>query len=146
MNIYDQHPFQVILDYGHNPAAVKRWVIPTASTSASASWSRETQRPPRRGPARDRADLRGTLLAYVSTRRQPARTRRRRGALILRKALVENGVTEDRIVVIPEEPAALQHALERAPRPGDLVLAFGDVVDRCWKQITEFEPGKEVEA
>ena len=26
MNIFDEHPFKVILDYGHNPAAIKAMV------------------------------------------------------------------------------------------------------------------------
>ena len=26
MNVYDEHPFKVILDYGHNPAAIQAMV------------------------------------------------------------------------------------------------------------------------
>ena len=59
--------------------------------------------------------------------------------MLLRQALVEHGVDESSIEVIPEEERAVQTALNRAQRD-DLVLIFGDALERCWKQITRFQP------
>ena len=41
------------------------------------------------------------------------------------------------IVVIPEEPRAVEAALASC-RAGDLLVVFGDQISRCWKQITKF--------
>jgi cyanophycin synthetase len=51
--------------------------------------------------------------------------------------LLDEGVEAERIQLIPEEAMALDAALVGA-QPGDLLLVFGDNIDRCWKQITEF--------
>ena len=67
--------------------------------------------------------------------------------MLLRQALVEHGVDESSIEVIPEEERAVQTALNRAQRD-DLLLIFGDALERCWKQITRFQPevGKAAQA
>ena len=49
------------------------------------------------------------------------------------------GVPEAQIRVIPDEQEALDAALKLA-RKDDLVLAFGDAINRCWNQITRFQP------
>ena len=59
---------------------------------------------------------------------------------LLRASLLEDGVPEDRIEVIPDEREAMDRALE-VSGPGDLLLFFADAVARGWKQITEFVPG-----
>jgi cyanophycin synthetase len=57
-----------------------------------------------------------------------------------RKALIDAGVQPEAIELIPDEVEATDEALQRA-RAGDLVLIFGDVIERCWNQITSFKSG-----
>ena len=64
---------------------------------------------------------------------------------MLRRVLIDAGVSEDQIDVIPDELACVQQALHMA-RPGDLVLIFGDDTTRCWKQITSFDVDENVVA
>jgi len=59
---------------------------------------------------------------------------------MLKARLMLKGVSEDRIDVIPGEPAAIEHALQMAAAD-DLVLVLADKVKRSWKQIVHFKPG-----
>lgn len=146
MNIYDRHPFKVILDYGHNPAAIEAMVALTKRLDVDGERIVVLSGP---GDRRDEdiAEIArlcaGHFDHYVCRRDDSLRGRDGDEIPgILRRALAEHGVAEDAISVIPDEAEALDAALQRA-RPGDLVLAFGDNVERCWSQITEFEPGIE---
>ena len=142
MNVFDEHPFRVILDYGHNAAAV-----------ASI------------GQLADRLDVKGRrvcVLAAPGDRRdedidaiaaaaaghfdhficKADDNRRGRGEdevpQMLRAQLCKSGVAEDRIEVIPDELRAVEFALSMA-REGDLVVIFGDNISRCWKQVAGFK-------
>jgi cyanophycin synthetase len=147
MNICDDHPFRVILDYGHNPAAVQAMVNLTDRLEVKGRRLVVIAAP---GDRRDE-DIQeiATLAAghydhYIC--RRDDRTRGRDGDEVPRmqhQALIDAGVLEEQIDVIPDEVQATAHALELA-RPGDLLLIFGDDVTRCWKQITSFQSGSEV--
>ena len=67
--------------------------------------------------------------------------RRRRGhdeiPQLLRTGLLDQGVDNSAIEVIPEETEAVDRALNMA-EPEDLVVILGDAVTRCWKQIINF--------
>ena len=52
----------------------------------------------------------------------------------MEQVLLERGVSPDQISVIPNEPEAVDYALNLAQRD-DLLLIFGDDCTRCWKQI-----------
>jgi len=60
---------------------------------------------------------------------------------LVRKYLLELGVDEDNISVIPEEEAAVDHALEAAEE-GDLLVITADDLTRTWKQIINFNTDK----
>ena len=51
--------------------------------------------------------------------------------------LLENGIDDDAIQIIPAETEAVKASLEMA-REGDLVLIFGDNIERCWKQVAGY--------
>jgi cyanophycin synthetase len=57
----------------------------------------------------------------------------------MREYLLAAGVKDSQILVIPEEPKALDAMLKMA-EPSDLLLVFGSDVTRCWKQIIYFKP------
>jgi cyanophycin synthetase len=143
MNIFDEHPFKVILDYGHNPAAIE---VMCRLVQRLESKGRRICVLAAPGDRRDE-DIRemGRLAAgvfdhYICRRDDALRGRESDEVpLLLREALVKHGVDQSSIEVIPEEERAVQAALDRAERD-DLLLIFGDTLDRCWKQITRFQP------
>jgi cyanophycin synthetase len=144
MNVYDEHPFKVILDYGHNPAAL----------GAMAQLSDRMDVKGRRlcvvampGDRRDEdiADGAAALAGHFDHFICKADDRRRgRGhdevPRMLARALMENGVDEAAITVIPDETEAVAAGLEQAAA-GDLLVIFGDDTTRCWKQIIYFNAG-----
>jgi cyanophycin synthetase len=143
MNIFDEHPFKVILDYGHNPAAIEAMSRMVERLEVKGRRICVISAP---GDRRDE-DIRemGRLAAgvfdhYICRRDDGMRGRESDEIpMLLRQALVEHGVDESAIEVIPEEERAVQAALRRAERD-DLLLIFGDALERCWKQITGFQP------
>ena len=143
MNIFDEHPFKVILDYGHNPAAIEAMCQLVQRLEVKGHRICVLAAP---GDRRDEDILEvGRLAAgvfdhYIVRRDDGLRGRESDEIpMLLRQALVQHGVDESSIEVIPEEERAVQMALDRAERD-DLLLIFGDALERCWKQITRFQP------
>ena len=148
MNIYDEHPFKVILDYAHNPAAVramctlvdrfepegKRIVV------LSAPGDRRDE------DIREIAEIAASHFDHFICRCDD--NRRGRGedevAVMLKNRLLEEGIAADQIEVIPDEQEATTRALEIAG-PGDLILVLADAIKRTWKQIIYFNSGAKVE-
>ncbi|MCB1445226.1 MAG: cyanophycin synthetase [Rhizobiaceae bacterium] len=141
-NVFDEHPFKVILDYGHNPAAI-------AAMSGLA----------------DRLDVKGRRLvvcAMPGDRRdedireaarvlaghfdhyfvKPDDDRRGRGEMevpeMLRDGLIAAGVEANRITLVASEAEAVDMGLNTA-QPDDLLVVFADELARSWKQIIYFK-------
>ncbi len=57
---------------------------------------------------------------------------------MLRAVLLENGVTEAQISMMPDEATAIDTALTAAA-PNDLLVVFADELARSWKQIIYFK-------
>ena len=148
MNIYDEHPFRVILDYAHNPAAVAAMcglvdrfeVDGRRIVVLSAPGDRRDE------DIRDIADVAAGHFDYFICRCDD--NRRGRGqdevAVLLKNRLLEKGVSSDSIEVIPDEQEATARALEMA-ETGDLALVLGDNTTRAWKQIIYFKSGSRIE-
>ena len=66
-------------------------------------------------------------------------------ATMLKNRLLESGISNDQIEVIPDEQEANTRALEMA-ETGDLILMLGDNTKRTWKQIIYFNSGARVES
>jgi cyanophycin synthetase len=143
MNVYDEHPFKVLFDYGHNAHAVK----------AMADLAQRLDCTGRRivvlaGPG-DRRDEDLVAIAHAVAGRFDHYICRRDDALrgrepdevprIISAALRAAGVPEPAITVIPDEQEAIDAALHMG-QPGDLLLVFSDALVRSWKQITKFKP------
>jgi cyanophycin synthetase len=143
MNIYDEHPFKVILDYGHNPAAVEAMCDLVGRLEVSGRRIVVLAAP---GDRRDE-DIRdigriaaGRFDRYICRRDDGLRGRKPDEVPnLLREALVEHGAPADAILVIPDEQVAVDAALRQA-QPGDLVLIFVDAITRSWKQVIQFNP------
>ncbi|MCH6572866.1 MAG: cyanophycin synthetase, partial [Proteobacteria bacterium] len=148
LNLYDEHPFKVILDYGHNPAAVKVMCELVDRFDVDGKKIVVLSAP---GDRRDQ-DIEeiGTISAghfdhYILKTDDNARGRDRDEVPgILRKMLLESAVSKDNIEIIDDEKTSVEHALAMA-QPGDLVFIFGDNIKRCWKQIIYFDSGGKTE-
>jgi len=144
MNIYDEHPFKVILDYAHNAAAVK------AICDLVDRFDVEGRRIAVLAAPGDRRDQDIHDIATIAAGHfdhyicRCDDNRRGRGhdeiGVMLKETLLTEGVPASAIEVIPDEQEATRHALEIAAT-GDLVLVLGDNVKRSWKQIIYFNSG-----
>ncbi len=148
MNIYDNHPFKVILDYAHNAAAVKaicdlvdRFDVDGQRIAVLAAPGDR-----RDEDIRDIASIAAGHFDYYICRCDD--NRRGRGhdevAVMLKEALLEQGVAASAIEIVPDEQEATRRALEVAAA-NDLVLVLGDNVKRSWKQIIYFNSGAHAE-
>jgi len=149
MNIYDEHPFRVILDYAHNPAAVNAMcglvdrfeVEGRRIVVLSAPGDRRDE------DIREIAEIAAGHFDHFICRCDD--NRRGRGvdevAVMLKNRLLEKGVSADQIEVIPDEQEATTRALEMA-ETGDLILVLGDNTTRTWKQIIYFNSGSRADA
>ncbi len=148
MNIYDEHPFKVILDYAHNPAAVR------AMCHLVDRFELEGRRIVVLSAPGDRRDEDIREIAEIAAGHfdhficRCDDNRRGRGdeevAVMLKNRLLEEGVSADQIEVVPDEQEATTRALETA-ESGDLVLVLTDAIKRTWKQIIYFNSGARVE-
>jgi len=148
MNIYDEHPFRVILDYAHNPAAVRamcglvdRFDVEGRKIAVlSAPGDRRDE------DIREIAAIAAGHFDHFVCRCDD--DRRGRGedeiAVMLKNKLLEEGISADQIDVIPSEQEAVSRALEMA-ESGDLILVLGDHIKRTWKQIIYFNSGAHAE-
>jgi cyanophycin synthetase len=148
MNIYDEHPFKVILDYAHNGAAVKAICDLVDRFDVEGRKIVVLAAP---GDRRDEDILEIAGIAaghfdhYIC--RRDDNTRGRDGdevPTMLKDKLLQEEIHIDAIDVIADEQEATRHALEMASS-GDLVLVLGDNVKRTWKQIIYFNAGAHAE-
>ena len=143
MNIFSEHPFKVIMDYGHNADAIGMMAELANRLDCSGRRIVVLAGP---GDRRDE-DLRemalavaGSFDAYVLKRDDNTRGRGDDEVPnLMAAALRESGVAADAIHVIPDEQQAIDAAL-RMGQLGDLLLVFADALARSWKQITKFRP------
>jgi cyanophycin synthetase len=143
MNIHDDHGFKVILDYGHNPAAVTAMAALTDRFEVDGTRRIVIAAP---GDRRDEdiidiaSAVAGHFDHYIC--RRDDNTRGRDADEVPRmqqRALIAAGVPADNIEEIPDEQEAIEKALSMCAS-GDLLLIFGDAIERSWRQITEFKP------
>ncbi len=142
LNFYNELPFRVILDYAHNAhgmAAVAKTILAL------------TVRGRRIGVISAPGDRRDEDILELAREAAPAfdliilreddnKRGRRVGEVgeILRRGLIEAGLAEERIVPgVYEEQEAIERSLATA-EPGDLLVIFGDDLQRAWQLITGF--------
>ena len=142
-NVFDEHPFKVILDYGHNAAAVEAMVQFVERLDAGGRRIVVLAAPGDRRDEDIRAIARilaGSFDHYICRRDDSLRGRGTDEVpRLLRDTLLAEGVPPDEIDLIPDEVEATDTAL-RAAHAGDLLLIFGDNVARSWEQIVSFRP------
>ncbi|PRY20958.1 cyanophycin synthetase [Aliiruegeria haliotis] len=143
MNVFDEHGFRVILDYGHNEAAVGAMVDlvdrlqPMGKRIVCLTCPGDRRDEDIHAIAMKAA---GRFDHYICHSDDNPRGRTATEVPEMLKAtLMEAGVPEAQIQIVPEEEQSVQTALEMA-RPHDLVLIFCDGITRSWKKIIYFQP------
>jgi len=138
MNVFDEHPFRVILDYGHNAAAIASISQLVDRLEVGGKRICVLAAP---GDRRDEdilsiAEEAASHFDYYICKADDNRRGRddREVPQMLSGQLRECGVKKRRIQVIANEVDAVGAALNMA-REGDLVVIFGDNIERCWKQV-----------
>jgi cyanophycin synthetase len=143
LNLYTGHPFRVMLDYAHNAAAmellgrtVREMAVPGRRIGVITS----------PGDRRDE-DMQALAAAaapafdYFVLREDDDLRGRQPGEVgeLLRQGLTAADVPPERICAeVHSEAGSILHALEIA-RAGDLVVIFGDKLQRDWDLIVNFQ-------
>lgn len=143
MNVYDEHGFRVILDYGHNEAAVGAMVdvverlqpVGKRIVCVTCPGDRRDEDVAAIGRA-----VAGHFDTYIChTDDNPRGREPEEIPAMLKATLIEAGVSPEAILIVPKEEESVNTALGLA-RQGDLVLIFCDGITRSWKQIIYFKP------
>ena len=143
MNVFDEHPFKVIFDYGHNAHAVGVMADLAQRLDVQGRRIIVLSAP---GDRRDEdvvaiaETVAGKFDHYICRRDDSLRGRD--GDEIpgmLAKALRAKGVADTAISIIADEQKAIDAALHMGAQ-GDLLLIFADALTRSWKQVTKFRP------
>jgi len=143
MNVFNEHPFKVLFDYGHNAHAVAALVDLALRLDVTGRRIVVLAGP---GDRRDEdlvaiaGAVAGRFDHYICRRDDALRGRAPDEVpRIQSAALRAAGVSEAAISIIPDEQEAIAAALAMG-QPGDLLLIFADALVRSWKQITKFRP------
>jgi cyanophycin synthetase len=144
-NVFDEHPFKVLFDYGHNAPAMKAMNELAQRLECHGKRICVLSAP---GDRRDE-DIRNIARAVAGFDHFIVRRDdhpRGRGPdevpKMLEAELRAMGVPAEHITVIVDEQQAIDAALRMA-RAGDLLLIFADAVSRSWKQVIYFKPERE---
>src|SRR5271169_1994516 len=142
MNVFSEHAFKVLLDYGHNAHAVGMMADLAQRLEVTGRRIVVLAAP---GDRRDEdlvaiaAAVAGRFDHYICRRDDNLRNRGPDEVpRIQAQALRAAGVPESAISIIPDEQQAIEAAL-RMGEAGDLLLIFADALVRSWKQITKFK-------
>jgi cyanophycin synthetase len=143
LNVFDEHPFKVIMDYAHNAHGVRAMATLTDQLLVAGRRIVVLAAP---GDRRDEDIVELAKAAaghydhYICKRDDNPRGRRGDEVpALLRRTLIECGVDAAQVEIIEDEQQAITAALKQA-KPGDLVVVFADNVPRSWKQIIYFKP------
>jgi cyanophycin synthetase len=150
LNVFDEHPFRVIVDYAHNPAAFR--AMRDLIERLRPGYNRVIGVMSAPGDRRD-IDLRedgqiaSTMFDIMVLKEDDDRRGRKDGAIsaIIREAAMEAGMRDEQIIVVLDERAAVRHALSLG-RAGDLIVVFADNITPVWKTIIYYgKPQSDVE-
>ena len=149
LNVFDEHPFRVILDYGHNPAAIGNMVdvvrqLPREGRAicvVSVPGDRREQ------DAHEVGRLLGGGVFERVILKEDYRLRGRKAGEMpghIRDGLLSVGFPAASIGYTRYESDAITQALSEAQR-GDLVMIFADEPTDAWKQIIYWGKDKQRE-
>lgn len=143
-NIYDEHGFRIIVDYAHNPAALKAFF--NMIKEMRKNYLRVIGHISTPGDRRD-DDIRevGRIAAkemdLVIFREKPDNRGRPDGEVVrlLKEGALSAGCPEENIICVLGEEEATTICLQTA-QLGDLVILTPSDIEGTWKQVEEFKP------
>jgi len=144
-NVYNEHPFKVILDYAHNPASFRAMADLAGRLEPTGRNIMVISTPGDRRDEDIRHSVNACLPEFTHFVVKADTNRRGRGhdeiPKLLRRYLIEAGVDDANITVIADEEPAVDFALKMAME-GDLVVITADDLQRTWKQIINLNSDK----
>ncbi|UBV44188.1 cyanophycin synthetase (plasmid) [Deinococcus taeanensis] len=147
MNVFDGHPFRVILDYAHNPAGLQ--AQGAALRHLRPAGARLIGMVSIPGDRRDEdiqtlgATAAGIFDDLIFREGSDGRGRPRGEVMaLLRAGALQAGFPAARIQLVLEERDAVETTL-RAARAGDLAVIMPTDVDGVWQQILNYQPSPE---
>jgi cyanophycin synthetase len=136
-NIFDEHPFRVIVDYGHNPAAMRKMgelvrelrKRRTIGVVAAAGDRRDED-------IRELGQVAGASFDVIIAKEDRDLRGRPAGeaAELLCAGARAAGLANDKVLAVLREDEAIEHALAMA-EPADLVVIFADEPAAAWKRV-----------
>jgi cyanophycin synthetase len=139
LNVFDEHPFRVIVDYGHNPAALG--AMSDLVTRLRPNHRRVIGVVAAPGDRRDVdiqgiGEIAGRTFDLLVVKEDNNRRGRKDGAIaqIIRYAAIEAGMIASQVQVVLDELEAVRHALSIAEKD-DLLVIFGDEITAVWKEV-----------
>ncbi|MEM7292429.1 MAG: cyanophycin synthetase [Pseudomonadota bacterium] len=145
-NVYNEHPFKVILDYAHNPAGFRAMADLAGKLEPEGRSIVVISVPGDRRDEDIRESVRACLpeFTHFVCKNDSAIRGRAREELpnLLKKYLMEEGVPEENIWARDEEEEAVDFILNEA-QPGDLLVITAGELTRTWKQIINLNSGDE---
>jgi cyanophycin synthetase len=141
LNVFEEYPFRVIMDYAHNPPAMREMAELVRSLDVRGRRIAVLGAP---GDRRD-SDIRqyGELAArafdHLILKEDWDRRGRAPGEVpeLLRQAALACDKRSEDVEILLNEFDAVRHALDMA-QPGDLLVVFADDVTGTWKLITKY--------
>ena len=143
-NVRDAHGFKVILDYAHNPAAMRAVGQVVERLRARAGRIIGVVSIPgdrRDDDIREMGEISAGLFDELVFRERPDGRGRAAGSVValLTEGALAAGFPPERLHRVLSEPRAVDWGL-RLARPGDVVMLFPTAIEAVWKQVEAFAP------
>ncbi len=150
LNVFDEHPFRVIVDYGHNPAAVAamRDLVERLRPSHKRLIGVVAAPGDRRDvDIRELGTIAGTMFDLLILKEDDDRRGRKEGEVttLLYGAALSVGMPADCITIVLDETEAVRYALAQG-QPGDLLVIFADNITAVWKEVIYYGKEKDKDA
>lgn len=143
-NVHDAHGFKVIVDYAHNPAAMKAvgQVVKQLRQRAGRVIGVVSIPGDRRDEdIREMGEISAGLFDELVFRERPDGRGRAAGSVValLTEGALAAGFPLERLHRVLSEPQAVDWGL-RLAQPGDVVMLFPTAIEAVWKQVEAFSP------
>ena len=144
MNLHEDHGFRVILDYAHNPDALRALGRTVAALKPAGGRSICMISIPgdrRESEIRAMGEVGAEFFDRLVFRETPDNRGRPRGEVmrLMTEGALAAGFDPDRIHAVHEEPEAALTAM-RLAEPGDLVVLTPTRVEAVWRMVQAFRP------
>jgi cyanophycin synthetase len=145
LNVFDEHPFRVIVDYGHNPAAfaaMRDLLTQLRSAHHRVIGVMSVPGDRRDSDIREAGTLAGSMFDTFIVKEDDDLRGREVGAVaaMLRESANAAGMPDEHIITILDECEAVRYALDQG-QPKDLLLIFADDITTVWKEVIYYKKG-----